>query len=98
MVSVAVLAAVPLMLTGVVVPKLKVGKYSAPDGLFVIAAVSATFPVKPPLGVMVIVDVLPLVAPGAEIVTDEPLTVKLGGSMTVSFRVFEVLAKNCAAP
>jgi hypothetical protein len=40
----------------------------------VISAVSTTLPVKPPLGVTVIVDVLPLVAPGAT-VTAVPLTV-----------------------
>jgi hypothetical protein len=41
------------------------------------AAVIATLPVKPPLGVTVIVEVLPVVAPGAT-VTAAPPIVKLG--------------------
>jgi len=63
MVSVAVPATVPVMLTGVVEPKLRVGGYWAPAGLEVTAAVRATLPVKPPAGVTVIVYVFPLVAP-----------------------------------
>lgn len=63
-VSVPVPAVVPIMLTGDVVPKLNVGGFEAPEGLVVRAAVKATLPVKPPLGVIVIVEVLPLVAPG----------------------------------
>jgi hypothetical protein len=43
----------------------------------VIAALSATLPVKPPLGVRVMVEVLPVAAPGVT-VTAVPLTVKLG--------------------
>ena len=74
---VAVPAVGPVMLTGVVEPKLKVGAATAPDGLDVMAAVSATFPVNPTAGVKVIVEVFPAVAPGAT-VTAEPLTVKLG--------------------
>jgi hypothetical protein len=77
-VSVAVPAVVPLILTGLLEPKLRVGGYWAPDGLPVIAAVSATLPVKPPLGVRVIVEVFPVVAPGRT-VTAVPPTVKLGG-------------------
>jgi hypothetical protein len=76
MVSVAVPAA-PVILTGVVVPKLRVGGATAPVGLDVTAAVSATLPVNPPAGVKVIVEVFPVVAPGAT-VTAAPLTVKLG--------------------
>jgi len=49
------------MLTGVVAPKLKVGSRFAPAGLVAIAAVRATLPVKLPLGVTVIVAVLPVV-------------------------------------
>jgi hypothetical protein len=74
MVSVAVPAAVLLMLAGVVEPKLKVGRSNAPAGPLVISAVNSTLPVKPPLGVTVIVEVLPLVAPGTT-VTAVPLTV-----------------------
>ena len=64
MVSVAVAALEPLMATGVVDPKLKVGGSTAPDGPDVMAAVNATLPVKPPAGVSVIVEVFPEVAPG----------------------------------
>jgi hypothetical protein len=56
MVSVVVAAAVVVMLTLPFVPKLNVGKFVAPAGLDVIAAVSATLPVNPPDGVTVIVD------------------------------------------
>ena len=42
-VRVAVPAVAPVMLTGVVEPKLNVGRYSAPVGLDVIAAVSAAW-------------------------------------------------------
>jgi hypothetical protein len=74
MVSVAVPVAVLLMLAGVVEPKLKVGGSNAAAGPLVISAVKFTLPVKPPLGVTVIVDVLPLVDPGTT-VTAVPLTV-----------------------
>ena len=67
----------PVMFTGVVEPKLRVGRFTAPAGLEEMAAVSATLPVKPPLGITVIVDVFPLVAPGVTLIT-VPLTVKLG--------------------
>jgi hypothetical protein len=83
MVSVAVPAVAPVMLTGLVAPKLKVGTYWAPLGLEVMAAVSTTLPVKPPLGVTVIADVFPVVAPGA-MVTAVPLTVKLGFAVVVT--------------
>jgi hypothetical protein len=55
MVRVAIPAVVPVMLTGLVEPKLSVGKSCAPDGLDVMAAVRATLPVKPPLGLRTIV-------------------------------------------
>ena len=70
-------AALPGMLTRLVELKLKVGGNTAPLGLVVRAAVRATLPVKPPVGVTVIVEVLPVVAPGA-MLTAVPLTVKLG--------------------
>jgi hypothetical protein len=41
----------------------------------VIAAVSATLPVKPSLGVTVMVEVFLVIAPGLKMVTDVPLTV-----------------------
>ena len=77
MVRVAVPAALPEMLTGLVDPKLNVGRYCAPAGLEVTAAVNNTLPVKPLAGVIVIVDVFPLVAPGVT-VTPVPLTVTVG--------------------
>ena len=64
---VAVPAAVPEMFTGLVEPKLKVGGSTAPLGLEVTAAVSATLPVKPPDGVTVMVDVFPVVAPAVTV-------------------------------
>ena len=57
-------------------PKLKVGRYCAPVGLEVMAAVSATLPVKPPLGVTVMAEVFAVVAPGAT-VTAVPVMEKL---------------------
>jgi hypothetical protein len=78
-VSVPVPAVAPVMSTGDVVPKLKVGRFVAPDGLEARVAVKVTFPVKPPLGKTLIVVVLPVVAPGELIVMAPPLVnVKLG--------------------
>ena len=82
-VSVAVPAEAVVILTGVVVPKLNVGASEAPAGLVATTAVSATLPVKPPLGVTEIVEVLPVVAPGL-IDTAVPVTVKLGTAVTVT--------------
>ncbi len=78
MVSVAVTAVVPVMLTGEVVPKLRVGAEAAPLGLDVTAAVSVTLPVKPAAGVTVTVDVFPVVAPAA-MVTAAPVMEYVGG-------------------
>ena len=77
MVRVAVPAVMPVILTGVVEPKLNVGFATAPDGLDVMAAVSAMFPVNPLAGVNVIRAVFPVVAPAATL-TVVPATVKLG--------------------
>jgi hypothetical protein len=77
MMRVAVSAVVPVMFTGLVEPKFRVGEYCAPDGLDVTEAVSTTLPVNPPAGVRVTVDVFAVVAPGL-IVTLAPLTAKLG--------------------
>ena len=76
MVRVAVFAIVSVILTGLVEPKLKVGGYWAPVGLEVTVAVSATLPVKPPSGVTVMVELLPVVAP-RETVTVVPPSEKL---------------------
>ena len=98
-VRVAVSAATPVILTGVVEPKLNMGRCAAPDGLLEIAADSATLPVKPPLGITVIVEVLPVVAPDGT-VTDVPAIVKLAGTAatTVSLKVFDVLVENSCDP
>jgi hypothetical protein len=92
MVNVAVPALVPLMLTGVVEPKLKVGRSWAPAGLEVTVAVSATLPVKPPAGVSVMVDAFAAVAPGVT-ETAVPLIVKPGltAGLTVRTTVAEAL-------
>jgi hypothetical protein len=82
-VSVAVRGLGPAKVSGVVPPKLKVGRSKAPEGLEVTTAVRATLPVNPPAGVTVIVEVLLVVAPGAT-VTAVPLTVKLGFTATVT--------------
>lgn len=82
-VKVAVPALAPVMFTGVVAPKLIVGRFAAPVGLDVRAAVSETLPVNPFTGVMEIVEVLPVLAP-AEIVTAEPLIVNPGISTAVT--------------
>ena len=50
-------------------------------------AVSATLPLKPPLGVTEIVDVLPVIAPGVT-VTAVPLTAKLGPTTVVPVTAF----------
>ena len=79
MVKVPVAAASLEMVRGLVELKLKVGGAVTPLGLLVRAAVRVTLPVKPPVGVTVIVEVLPVVAPAA-MLTDVPLAVKLGDS------------------
>jgi hypothetical protein len=79
MVSVAVPAVVPVMLTGLVVPKLNVGGYVPFAGLEVRAAVITTFPMKPPEGVTVIAVEFPVVAPAVS-VSDEAVMVKPGGT------------------
>jgi hypothetical protein len=72
-------AALPAIARGPVELKLKVGGVTAPLGPVVRAAVSATLPVKPPVGVTVMVEVLPTVAPAA-MLTAVLLIVKLGNS------------------
>jgi hypothetical protein len=66
-VRVAVPAVVPVIETGLVVPKLRVGALTALAGELVIAAVRATLPVNPPLGVTVMVEVFPVVAPATTV-------------------------------
>lgn len=76
MVRVAVTAAALVMLVGVVEPKLIVG-WIPPDGPEVIAAVNATLPVNPPIGVRVIEELFPEIAP-AVTVTGAPVMAKPG--------------------
>ena len=76
MVRVAGTPVVPVMLTGLVEPKLQVGGFTAPAGLEVMAAASVTLPVKPPTGVTVMVDVFPEDAPAAT-ETAVPVSVRL---------------------
>jgi hypothetical protein len=64
-VRVAVAADAPVICTVEFEPKLNVGGACAPVGPEVTAAVNATLPTKPWAGVMVIVEVFPLVAPAA---------------------------------
>ena len=79
MVKVPVAAALPEIVRGLVELKLKVGGAVIPLGLVVRAAVRVTLPVRPLVGVMVIVEVLPMVAPAA-MLSGVPVTVKLGDS------------------
>jgi hypothetical protein len=75
MVKVAVAGLVPVMETGLVEPKLSAGGSTAPAGSEVMAAERETLPIKPPAGVTVMVDVLPVVAPVVT-VTGVPVMVK----------------------
>jgi hypothetical protein len=75
MVSFAVTAAVPEVAAGALIEQ--VGASTEPDGPAVTAQVSATLPVKPPLGVTVMVEV-PL-APGDAMLIGVPLSVKVVG-------------------
>ena len=75
-VSMAVAACAPVMFTVLLEPKLRLGRNWAPSGDDVMLAVIVTLPVKPPLGVTVIVEVFPLVAPGTT-ETGVPFTVKV---------------------
>ena len=77
MVSVADPEAVPVIVTGLVEPKLNVGAYWAFAGLEVIAALNATAPVNPPEGLTAMTDVLPVVAPFDRF-TAVPLMAKFG--------------------
>jgi hypothetical protein len=82
-VSVAVPPLDTVIFTGVVEPKLKLGGYWAPAGPEVTAAVSATLPAAPPLGVTVTVEVFPVVAPGVT-VTAVPLRVKVAAGQVIA--------------
>ena len=61
----------------------QVGRLLAPVGLLVSEQLMLTVPVKPPDGVTVMVDVLPLVAPGARLVMFVPVTAKFAAGLRV---------------
>jgi hypothetical protein len=82
-VRVALPGLVPVMLTGLVFPKVKTGRSCAPAGLEVIEAINATLPENPPAGVMVIVELLPVVPPGWT-VKAVPEIENPGGTVTLS--------------
>ena len=73
-VSVAVTASEPVIAAGAATAH--VGTSCAPDGLDVTVQPSETVPVKPPLGVTVMVDVAGV--PGVAFVMAVPLTAKFG--------------------
>ena len=85
--SVAVTGAVPEIAAGAVTEQ--VGISTAPAGLPVTAQVRATVPVKPPVGVIVTVDV-PLF-PGDEIPMELPARVNLGGATAITEKGMETL-------
>ena len=84
-VRMAVPAVTPVMVTGLVNPKFKMGGATAPAGPDVMAAVSPTLPVNPPAGDTEMLEVFPVVAPGAA-ETGVPVKVKVGfdGIVTVT--------------
>jgi hypothetical protein len=71
-VRVAMPAVDPVILTGLVEPKLNVGRFAAPVGLDLRVATSATLPVNPLVGMTVMVVEFPLVAPRANVRLAEP--------------------------
>jgi hypothetical protein len=79
MVKAPVAAALLEIARGLVELKLKVGGAVTPLGLVVRAAVRVTLPVKPSVGVTLIVEVLPVVAPAA-MMSGVPVILKLGDS------------------
>jgi len=81
-VSVEVTALAPVIVT-VEFEKLRVGLYCAPEGLAVIAAVSATAPMKPPTGVTVM-EVVPELPLETVIVLPERVKEPVGGCVTVT--------------
>jgi hypothetical protein len=80
------------MLTGLLVPKLTVGEPTALGKLEVTEAVNHILPMNPPLGVAVIVEVFPVVAPGDR-VTAVPPSAKppAANALTVTLIVVEAV-------
>jgi hypothetical protein len=89
-VSVAVPEAAPVIDTGLVALKLKVGGLTLPEGLDVRLAERLTLPVNPLAGETVTVDEFPVVAP-AVTVTAVEASVNVGGETAVSPMVEDVL-------
>jgi hypothetical protein len=87
-VKTSVCADVPLMVTEGVA-RLHVGRSLAPDGELVMAQVIATAPVNPPDGVTVMVEVLPVVAPGLTVMLLPLVRAKLGGAATLTVTVVD---------
>jgi hypothetical protein len=81
----AVVGPDPVIVTGLVDPKLNVGGSWAPEGAEAMSAVRTTVPVKPSVGVMVMVEVLPVVAPGRTAMGVAPTVKEGGGRATVYF-------------
>jgi hypothetical protein len=81
-VSVAVSAAVPVISTDEVTPQV-VGLIGE-AGVAVTAHVRFTFPVNAPAGVVVIVTVLPVVAPAWKLIAPLFVSAMLGGAFTVT--------------
>jgi hypothetical protein len=98
MVRVAVPELAPVMLTGLVDPKLRVGRLMASEGVEARTAVRETLPLNPPAGVMVMAEVLPVVAPAA-IVTDVPLIENVGGmALVTAITAVAVAAEKLVSP
>jgi hypothetical protein len=86
------------MLIGVVEPKLNVGRSRAAVGVVATIDARSTLPENPLAGVIVIVELFPLVAPG-ETTTVEPAIAKLGSSgATTVTEVVPLLALYAASP
>lgn len=90
MVNTSVCAVVPLMVTDAVA-RPHVGGSTAPEGEVVIAQVIATAPVNPPYGVAVIVEVLPVVAPGITAILPLLVRAKLGTGGVVTLTITVVI-------
>jgi hypothetical protein len=89
-VRVAVPALAPVITTGLVEPKLKVGRSWALVGLEVIAAARVTLPVNPPEGVMVMV-LVPLPPGVTDSVEADGATVTVGAALTVRATVVDAV-------
>jgi hypothetical protein len=90
MVTTSVCAVVPLMVTEAVA-RLHVGRSAAPAGEELMAQLIATAPVNPPDGVTVIVELLPVVAPGITVMLPLLVRAKLGVGAAVTLTVTVVV-------